>query len=151
MRIDARIEDPLRNAFAAVVDREPSGIEPALEVLDEEQSSAVLNYAVFVVGYVMHDVFGEDTDSEAAEVMAERLIPRVSDWSGVGDYAQVAAFLAACSTGDGEFAGVDPENVAGYSLIIGGNLLSRHRPEGMRWFEYLDQIWNYAESLPENT
>lgn len=150
MKIDPKVEEPLRHAYVAVIDENADGIAAAMAPLDVEQSKTCLGYAAFVAGYVMNDVYGEDADGEAADVMAERIVADTRRWAAVDDREEVAAFLLACATGDTEFTGVDTENVSMYSLIVGGTQLAWYSPEGMRWWEYLDQIWNHAESLPEN-
>lgn len=144
MKIDPEIEDPLRNCFAAVVDQDAGGLVAPLEALTEEQARQAGTYAMFVVNFVMHDVY-DDPDSDAAGLMAKEAVADISKWMELGPEAEASAFLLACANWDASFPGVEADRVAVYAFVLGGYLLSHFRPEGMRWFEYLDMIWNFAE------
>lgn len=151
MRVDDHIEDAVRSAFAAAVDKDADGIPLALRSLSEDQSTAAVAYAAYVVGYVTRDLLGADLGEDSIRELANDLIKDVSAWFNLGDGDSVAAYLLACANGDTQFSGTDPKDVALYGFVVGGHLLSRYRPEGTRWFEYLDSTWNAAEAAPDST
>lgn len=149
MKIDSKVEEPLRRTIGAVVDKNSHDVVARLERLDDEQAGDVFGYAALVVAYVMRDVFDGDVDAAGAGAMANRIVQRVSEWADIDSNDQVAAFLLACASGDAAFTDVEPDDPVVLASLIAGDLLSHYRPEGMRWFEYLDKIWNYAESQPD--
>lgn len=149
MRIEPEVEGPLRRSLAAVVDKNADGVLPPLESLAEERAGLAAGYASIVVGYVMRDVFEGDVDTEAVEIVATKLVQRESEWVEVGTEAQVGALLLACANGGPMPDGLGSEDPLMFVLVVAGYLLAWYSPEAIGWFEYLDRIWDYAESLPD--
>lgn len=149
--IDPTVEEPLRHALACAIDKELDEARSYLQQLSDVQRVQAISYAMFAVGYVVNDVF-ERVDEGAALLAEEDIVPDVSPWFDVGSVDNVRALLLACATGDLDEPpeGVAPEKVPDLAIVIGGYLLGHFYPEDMEWSEYLDRIWNYAESLPDN-
>lgn len=142
MQIDEAIEDHVRSAFSAAIGHDPKDLKSALARIKADDFPIAVSYAVYACGYIVADVFNGELQETAILEMAEYVINDNNDWIDLGDTATVASFLQAAANGNINFPGVPTEDVAGNSFVIGGYLLSRFRPEGQRWFEYLDTIWN---------
>lgn len=160
MRVDPSIEAPLRSALRDVINENPEAAGQNLAPLNPDQLTQALYYSWFAIGYVVVDVYG-DTDGNwqredpglrsGSQELAQRLIRDVSPWFELGSGGDVAVFIEACVTGEMGRAipeGVNVEQLPQLSVISAGYLLDRYRPEGKEWFEYLDQIWNFAEQQP---
>lgn len=146
-RIDPAVEEPLRYAFADVIDRDADRARESLSTLSDAQLGVALSYAVHVVGYVVRDVF-DHVDEGAALLAGEKIVPDVSTWfADIGTVDEVYSFVRACANEDLERqpADVDSDKLASMAIIIGGYLLGHLHPEGVSWSGYLDQIWNQAE------
>ena len=146
MQIDDAIEDQMRTAFSAVIDHKSSDLKAALGRFNPEEFKTATSYAIYVCGYVVMDVFNSKPSDEGLAEMSEYIINDNKGWVDLGNTIDIANFLKAASVGDVTFPGVPQEDVVGHSFVIGGYLLSRFRHEGQRWFEYLDDIWNAAQT-----
>lgn len=144
MVIDEAVEKRVREAFSGVVGRNAERMKEALRPLDQQGSRLAVTYAVLVCGYVVRDVLDNDLSEEGLRAFAEDIVAEEHDWANLGSVDSVASFLKEASSADPDFSKTSEEDLVGYSFVIGGYLLSRYRPEGKRWFEYLDDIWNDA-------
>lgn len=149
MRVDERIEEHVRRAFSAVVGKDGDGMVAAIRDLGEEDAKTAVGYAVFVVGYIVNNAFPDGPNQADLRSMAEDVITGVADWVKVGTVDVVAAFLGSAATGATTFEGIAQEDLPGMAFVCGGYLLARYRLKKQRWFEYLDEIWNAAETAPE--
>jgi hypothetical protein len=146
MQIDDAIEDRVRTAFSAAIDHNSSDLKAALGRFNAKDFKIATSYAIYVCGYVVTDVFNSKPSDEGIAELSEYIVNDNKSWVDLGSPTAIANFLKAASTGDVAFPGVPEEDVVGHSFVIGGYLLSRFRPEGQRWFEYLDGIWNAAQA-----
>lgn len=160
MKIDPTIEAPLRSALWYAINEDPEGAGEQLAPLGAEDLATALYYSWFAIGYVVGDRYGEpggEWDTAETELergsreLAEQTVSDVANWFELGSVEQVATFIQACATGALATEipeGIDVERLPQLSVIAGGSLLDRCRPEGTEWFEYLDRIWNFAEQQP---
>lgn len=146
MKIEDNVEDAVRNAFTAVVDKNADGIGTALRPLSADKATTAVGYAAFVVGYVVRDVLNDKVTKPELNEFAADIAADLRTWYPHG--TDVAALLTACVSGDP--SGIS-EDAAVDVFAVGGHLLSRYRPENTRWFEYLDAIWDAAEAASETT
>lgn len=146
MQIDEAIEERVRTAFGAVIGEKPAELKAVLVRFTPGELQTAVSYAAYVCAYIVADVLDGELPEDGLEVMAQQVVEDNKSWVDLGEVATVVSFLKASATSDASFPGVPDEDVAGNSFVIAASLLSRFRPEGQRWFEYLDGIWNSAQA-----
>lgn len=146
MKIDDRVEERVRAAFSGVVGKDAEAMQEALRPLDQNESRLAVTYATLVCGYITRHIFDNVLSEDRLRALAADVVTTVREWVDLGSVESVASFLKEASSADPDYSAMTEEDLVGYSFVIGGYLLSRYRPEGMRWFEYLDKIWNEAEA-----
>lgn len=141
MRIDERIERHVRQAYDAVATEDGQALAPAFEGLSQEDAATALGYSRFVIGFIVNDVLREGASEADLNGIAERAIEATAEWIDLGDRAVVVSLLRAAANGDPAMRGVPPEDVLGYTFVVGGYLLQSYRLDEQHWWEYLDDIW----------
>jgi len=146
MQIDERIEQHVRDAFAAAVGEDRGRLDAALSSLRDEDGPKAWSYAAYVVGYVVNDIDATDQDLDG---IAQRAIAATSSWFDLGDRAAVGALLRAASEGDAKMPSVPTEKVVDLTFVLGSYLLQSYRADGQEWWDFLSQIWAEAEADAE--
>ena len=146
MQIDEQVEDRVRKAFGAVIDRDGDAMVRALEGLDEQQAATALWLALYAVGYVVNDVYRDGVTGEGIRVLANQIVSTESGWITL-DTDTVTRLLGAAAKGDSSLGGVPREDVAGTAFVSGGHLLGAFSADGEPWWQYLDAIWAALEAV----
>jgi hypothetical protein len=144
MRIDEAIEQEVREAFSAVIGRDAADLKAALAKLGGPDFSTAVSYALYVIGYVALDVLDGELPEDGVAEMARDAVTGTKEWIDLGTPEAIAALITSAAKADVNVPGVPSEDVPGHAFVVGGYVLSRYRPDGKRWFEYLDDIWNAA-------
>lgn len=151
MRIDARIEEAVREAYRAVIAKDGDRMVRGLRGLSEDDFRTAVAYGAFVCGYVVNELFPEGLNEAELNRLAAMIIETESSWISLGSAEDIAKFLAATAKGDTTFAGVAKEDVIGHIFVCGGDLLASYRSRGQAWWDYLEEIENALEAAPEPT
>lgn len=149
MKIDERIEECVREAFAAAIAKEGDRMVGALKPLSEQDARTSIGYAVFVCGHVTGALFLEGPTQDDLVTMAQRIIDSEGDWVNLGDAENVAHFLGAAARGDTSFPNVKRDDIIGYAFVCGAYLLTSYRRDGQTWWTHLDEVWEAAQALPD--
>jgi hypothetical protein len=149
MQIDERIEERVRRAYDAVAIEDGQILTQAFEGLSPEDMAKALNYGLFVVGFITNDVLRNGASDADLAGIAERAIESESSWIELGPKDALVALLRAASKGDTPVPGVPPEDLAGFTFVLGGYLLQSYRLDNQNWWEYLDDIWAQAQTMPD--
>lgn len=149
MRIDERIEECVREAFAAAIAKEGDRMVAALKPLSEEDARTGIGYAVFVCGHVINALFPDGPTHDDLLAMAQRVVDSERGWVNLGEAGNVANFLGAAAQGDTTFPDVNKEDVIGYAFVCGAYLLTSYRRDGQTWWTHLDEVWEAAQSVPD--
>jgi hypothetical protein len=151
MHIDARIEEQVREAFRAVIAKDGDRLVAALRDLSTEDFATAVAYGLFVLGYVVNDVFRAGPSEDELRSMARKIIHGVSEWVDLGSEDEVARLLAAAANGDASFPGVPREDIVGIVFVSGGYLLGVYRRSNEHWWDYLNEIWQELLAAPDPT
>lgn len=149
MAIDPKVEEPLRAMLGHAMRHELDDLLDQVRSVDDAAYAECLKLCVVAAGYIVVDVAGRwpvDADlREGARIAAGSAI-RLPVTEG-----EIYTFLSRSVFGfeaiDTAFA--EPLQVVQVPLFATASLLSKFRPESLRWFEYLDQIWNAYEAADQ--
>lgn len=167
MEIPRHVEQKVRDAFGAVINKDWDGAARALEGLDSEEGADALSLALYVCGYVVDDIFVDSAKSgdgipgraELREI-AEDIVTGLAERGAgtIGDVEEVATFLGlagegfrgATEPGPDTLKGLDGGRVIYLAFMCGADLLAVYRrdEQGEHWWEYLDRIWAHALAGP---
>lgn len=140
--IDADVERVTREMLGSAIRGEIAELAVGVESIGGERYRQVLGLCLTAAAYVAVDVSGgwptEADVREISRIVAER--EQAIELSE-GD---VHAYLTYAALGFRplEEAMGSVEKAASLPLSITGGLLSRFRPEGSSWEDYLNQIWD---------
>jgi hypothetical protein len=140
VHIDAAIEERVRAALGAVIDRDGDGMVSALAGLTSNETRHALGLGLFVVGYVVNNIHPDGVTEAEIASLAQQVTESESDWISLNPES-VRLLLTAGAKGDATLRGIDPNDALGLTFVVGGHLLAAYRAEPERWFEYLDEIW----------
>jgi hypothetical protein len=149
MQIDKRVEAQVREAFSGAIGQDGDRMVAAIQQLNETDAVRAAQLGVFAVGFVMKHAFGDSPTAEDAQETARDIIEWASSWVELGTPDEVANFLLSAARADISFPGVPNEDLVGLTFVCGGYLLATRRLKDQRWYEYLDEIWNMLEAMPE--
>lgn len=149
MQIDQAVEAKVREAFSRVIAQDRKGMITALDGLSERDTATALSYAVIVCGYIANNVYPDGVTTETSKELAASAVADLAGWVDLGSKETVGRFLEAAAKGDTTFTGFPKEDLLGHAFVVGGYLLATCRDEGQEWYEYLDEIWNTAEAVPD--
>jgi len=148
--IDPRTEEPARDMLGHAIRGETQDLSALIQAVGGERYRQVLGLCLIAAAYVAVDVTGRwPTDADVREIArlaSERGTEIPLDQEDVYDYLSGAALgfkSLPQALGDDLAAATLP-------VFITGTLLFAFRPEGKKWWDYLDQIWaayEQAESL----
>ena len=140
--INPKVEQATRDMLRQAIRGDLEDLAALIKSVGGEAYRQVLGLCLTAAAYVAVDVSsGWPTEAdvrEIARIIAER--EKLIDLS----QADVDAYLSDAVLGFRplEEALGDAEKAATLPLLITGSMLFRFRPEGLTWWEYLDQIWN---------
>jgi hypothetical protein len=141
MKISERIEQRVRNAFGAVIDRDGDRMVTASEGLSEPDAATALRMALYVVGFVVNDIYRDGASEGQLLTVARQIVDTEADWVQLDPADIIARILGAASKGDMSLGGVREEDLAGNVFVSGGHLLGAFSLEGQPWWKYLNEIW----------
>ncbi|MET8527118.1 hypothetical protein [Micromonospora sp. NPDC005172] len=146
MRIDEHVEGAVREAYRAVIAKDGDRLAATFAGLNEDEAQMAVRYAVFVVGFIVKDVFRNGaTEAELSE-LADKIIASESPWVDLGPREDLATLLAAATSGNIVASSTARADVVGNTLVVGGFLLTSFRLDDQRWWNYLDEIWTAMEA-----
>ncbi|MEU4529770.1 hypothetical protein AB0F49_16220 [Micromonospora ureilytica] len=146
MRVDERVEEAVREAYRAVIAKDGDRLAAALAGLDEREAETAIRYAVFVVGFIVKDVFRNGVAEAELLGLADKVIASESSWVNLGPREDLGRLLAAAASGDIASSTTDRADVVGNTFVVGGFLLTSFRLNDQRWWNYLDEIWTAMEA-----
>jgi hypothetical protein len=137
-----RTEEPAREMLGHAVRGETQGLSALIESLGDERHRQALGLCLIAAAYIAVDVarrWPADPDiREIAQLVSERGTEIPLDPEDVYDYLSGAALAFKSlpqAMGDDVAAATLP-------VSITGTLVFAFRPEGAKWWHYLDQIWS---------
>jgi hypothetical protein len=144
--IDPKVEEPTRDMLGHAIRGELQDLSTLIQSVGSERYRQVIGLCLSAAAYVAVDVSGRwPTDAEIREVArltAERGTEIELDQADVYDY------LSGAALGFTPLPEALGDNFAATTLplFITGSLLFTFRPEGQKWWEYLDRIWSAYET-----
>lgn len=143
--IDPKVEEPTRDMLGLAIRGELTELAALIQSVGGERYRQILGMCLSAAAYIAIDVserWPTDADvREVARMVAERGTEVKLDQAEVYDYLSAAALgfqPLPVALGDDVAAATLP-------LLITGSMLFTFRPEGRKWWEYLDQIWSAYE------
>jgi hypothetical protein len=168
VEIPPHVEQQVRDAFGAVINKDWDGAAQALEGLGSEEGADALSLALYVCGFVVDDIFVDSAESgdgvpSRAELreIAEDIVTGLAERGAgtIGDVEEVATFLGLAwdafredtEPGQDPLKGLDGGRVVYLAFMCGADLLAVYRrdEQGEHWWEYLDRIWAHALADPQ--
>ncbi|MGV9214734.1 hypothetical protein ACTFTM_22970 [Micromonospora sp. RB23] len=146
MRIDERVEGAVREAYRAVIAKDGDRLAAAFAGLNDEEAQMAVSYAVFVVGFIVRDVFRNGATEADLSDLADKIIASERTWVDLGARDELAGLLAAATSGNVAASSTARADVVGNTLVAGGFLLTSFRLDDQRWWDYLDEIWAAVEA-----
>jgi hypothetical protein len=143
--IDPGTEEPTRGMLGHAIRGETQELAALIQSVGGERYRQALSLCVIAAAYVAVDVAGRwPTDADVRE------IARLLSESGAEiplDEADVYDYLSGAALGFRPLPQVMGDDMAAATLplFITGTLLFAYRPEGSKWWDYLDQIWEAYE------
>ncbi len=145
MVIDPKVERPARTMLGHAIRHELDELADVIRNLGDEKFAACVPLWVFASAYIAIDVSGRwPTDADLREIAARaaKSLTRL-DISDQEIYEYLSRVALGSQRLDEVFA---DGGVATIPLFATANLLSKFSPEEKDWWEYLDQIWEAAET-----
>jgi hypothetical protein len=144
--IDPTVEEPTRDMLGHAIRGEMEDLSALIQSVGNERYRSALGLCLTAAAYIAVDVSGRwPTDADAHEIarlVAERGTAVKLNQADVYDY------LSGAALGFGSLPEVLGDQVAAATLplLITGSLLFTFRPDGQKWWDYLDQIWAAYET-----
>jgi hypothetical protein len=149
MEIDPRVEEHVREAYRGVIARDGDRMVAAFRDLNAADSAKAVAYGVFVLGYVVNDVFRDGATEAELLALAGKIIKSESDWINLRNAEDLARVLRSAAAADVTFPGVPPADVIGHVFVAGGYLLGVYRRANQEWWNYLEEIWEVLLAAPD--
>jgi hypothetical protein len=147
VKIDDNIEQHVRDALSACVGEDLRRFEAALDGLSSTQGPIAWSYAVFVISTVLNSILpGGVTEKDLDEISQETI--GALTWYEFGGTDSVKALLKAAVDGNPAMPGVPQDKIVELTFVLASYLLQAYRPDGVKWYQYLDQIWNAGQATP---
>ena len=145
MPIDPKIEQPTRQMLAHAIKHELDDLAALIHAVGDKTFLSAIDLCVFAAGYIAIDVCQRwPTEADLRE------IARVSAQSETHldiSEEEIYALLSRVALGSEKLDDIfTVEGVGPVPLYATANLLLTFFPKGEHWFEYLDQIWNAADT-----
>jgi hypothetical protein len=145
MVIDPKAEQPARTMLGHAIRHELDGLADDIRRLGDEKLAACVPLWAFASAYIAIDISGRwPTDADLHEIAARaaKSLTRL-DISEQEIYEYLSRVALGFQRLDEVFS---DEGLATVPLYATANLLSKFTPDGKDWWEYLDQIWDAAET-----
>ena len=145
MVIDPTVERPTRTMLGHAMRHELKELSGLVSDEGSETLLGAIELCVFASGYLAIDVCGRwPTEPDLREI--SRGAARSPTQMDLAE-SDVYEYLSRVVLGAEGFDVVFPASTAGLlPLLITDNLLANFRPRDKHWWEYLDQIWDAAET-----
>jgi hypothetical protein len=141
MELDDSVEERLREAYSGAISKDPDRISRALEGISPQETATLVDLGLYVFGYIFNEKYQHSLTDDNVRELADKIVARESDWTEAGDADTIGRFVEAAVTGDSTRVGLGAADLTRLVIVCGGHLLAYHRPDGQRWYEYLDEIW----------
>jgi hypothetical protein len=145
MVIDPKVEQPTRTMLGHAIRHELDELADVISSLDDKKLAACVPLWVFASAYIAIDVSGRwPTDADLRDIAARaaKSLTRLD----ISDQ-EIYEYLSRVALGPQRLDEVFPQGeIATNPLYATANLLSKFTPEEKEWWEYLDQIWDAAET-----
>jgi hypothetical protein len=145
MGIDPKIEQPTRRMLGHAIRHE---LDELAAMIRSEKSDIIVGsipLCVFASGYIAIDVSDRwPTDADLRQIAknAAQSVTRLDI-----SEQEIYQYLARVALGQGKLSDVfSDEGLATVPLYATANLLLTFCPDEKEWWEYLDQIWDAAET-----
>lgn len=145
MAIDPKAEQACRTMLGHAIRHELDELADDLRTAGDQGFAACIPLWVFASAYVALDVSGRwPTDADLHEIAARAAASATRlDISEQEIYEYLSGVALGSRRLDELFT---DEGVGTIPLYATANLLSKFRPQEKEWWEYLDQIWDAAET-----
>jgi hypothetical protein len=145
MVIDPKVEQPARAMLGHSIRHELEELANVIRRLGSAKFAACVSLCVFASAYIAIDASGRwPTDADVREIAtrAAKSATRL-DISEQEIYEYLSRVALGSERLDEVFS---DEGIAPVPLFATANLLLKFGPENTEWWEYLDQIWDAAET-----
>lgn len=150
MQIDESVEEHVRDALGAAIDRDGDAMVAAFDGLSAAKMQHSLGLGLFAIGYVVNEIHQGNPSSDDIVSLAQQIVESEADWISLNLEA-IRRLLYAASKGDASLAGVKPDDAMALTVVTGAHLLAAFRADKESWYEYLDEIWAALLASPENS
>jgi hypothetical protein len=145
MGIDPKIEQPTRAMLGHAMRHELEDLATLVSQAGDEVVAGAIGLCVFASGYVAIDVcerWPTQADLQEIAKSASKSATKLDL-----DESDIYAYLSRAVLGSEKLDDVFAMPKAGMlPILITANLLATFRPREKHWWEYLDQIWEAAET-----
>ena len=145
MVIDPKIEKPTRTMLGHAIRHELDELANVIRTLDDEALARGASLCLFASAYIAIDVSQRwPTDADLREIAkhAAQSVTRLDITE-----QEIYEYLSRVALGSEKLDDVFcDEGLVTVPLYATANLLLGFRPREKRWWEYLDQIWDAAET-----
>ena len=144
--IDPKVEEPTRDMLGHAIRGELQDLASLIQSVGDERYKQALGLCLLAAAYVAVDVSGRwPTDADVHEI-ARQVSERGTEIKL--DEADVYDYLSGAALGFRPLTEVFGDDVAAVTLplLITGSMVFMFRPQGQKWWDYLDQIWSAYEA-----
>jgi hypothetical protein len=148
MAIDPKAERPTRTMLGHAIRHELDELADVITTIGNENFAATIPLCVFASSYIAIDVSGRwPTEADLHEIArhAAKSVTRL-DISEQEIFEYLSRVALGAERLDDVFS---IEGIAAIPLFATANLLLKFGPEDKEWWEYLDQIWDAAETADQ--
>lgn len=148
MKIEHRLEELVREALFAAVNRDDDRLDAALRAFpDNETRSAGLKLLAAICVYVLIDIHDGEQPTDIQIQQAAAFVAKMESWSEATS-DDIAAYMRLVLGDTTAFLG--PDDAVAVAFIVTASLLaSRRRAESMTWLHYLDEIEKTIEIVTD--
>ncbi len=145
MGIDSKIEQPTRAMLGHAMRHELEDLASLVSAAGDEVVAGAIGLCVFVSGYVAIDICERWPTQADLQEIAKSAAKSATKLDL--DASDICEYLSRVVLGSERLDDVFAMPKAGMlPLLITANLLATFRPRDKHWWEYLDQIWDAAET-----
>ena len=146
MAIDRKVEQATRTMLGHAIRHELDALADTIQSLGNETFLATIPLCLVASGYVAIDVSGMRWPGEAVLHKIADNASKSATGLDISD-EEIFQYLSRVALGSEKLDDVfSVEGIATVPLYATANLLLTFSPRGKDWWEYLDQIWDAAET-----
>jgi hypothetical protein len=146
MAIDRKVEQATRTMLGHAMRHELDALADTIQSLGNETFLATIPLCLVASGYVAIDVSGMRWPGEAVLHKIADNASKSATGLDISD-EEIFQYLSRVALGSEKLDDVfSVEGIATVPLYATANLLLTFSPRGKDWWEYLDQIWDAAET-----